>query len=75
MEHQNINMDVAVRQYLKNKERVIEYNKANPEKCRERQQRNYHKTKEQNPEKHLAMLARKKLKYQEKKLAKNAEIK
>ena len=45
MEHQNINMDVAVRQYLQNKERVIEYNKGNPEKCRERQQRNYHKTK------------------------------
>ena len=66
MEYQNINLDVAIRQYQKNKQRVIEYNKANPEKCRERQQRNYHKTKEQNPEKHLAMLARKKIKYQEK---------
>jgi len=45
----------------------------NPEKCRERQHRNYHKTKEENPEKHLAMLARKKIKYQEKKLAKITE--
>ena len=75
MENQKINMEVAISQYLKNKQRVIEYNRLNPEKCRERQHRNYHKTKVENPEKHLAMLARKKIKYQEKKLAKITETK
>ncbi len=69
MENQQVNVELAIRQYLKNKQRVIDYNKAHPDKCRERQLRNYHKTKEQNPEKHAAMLAQKKIKYQEKKLS------
>jgi hypothetical protein len=69
METPNINMDKAISQYLKNKERSLQYNKEHPEKCRERQLRNYHKTKTENPEKHQAMLDRKKAKYLQKKLA------
>ena len=39
------NIEVALRQYMKNKERVLKYNKEHPEKCRVRQKRNYDKMK------------------------------
>ena len=70
METPNINMDKAISQYLKNKERSLKYNKEHPEKCRIRQKRNYDKTKIESPEKYQAMLLKKKQNYLEKKLAK-----
>ena len=55
----NINIDAAIRQYRKNKERALQYNKDHPEKCRIRQKRNYDKTKIESPEKYQAMLLKK----------------
>ena len=70
---ENINIEAAVRQYLKNKERVIKYNKEHPEKCRVRQKKNYDKMKLEEPEKFKAMLERKRLNYQAKKLIQKSE--
>jgi hypothetical protein len=62
------NIEIALRQYIKNKERVIKYNKEHPEKCRVRQKKNYDKIKLEEPEKYKAMLERKRLNYQAKNL-------
>ena len=60
----------AYNQYRKNIERVIKYNKANPEKCRERQARSYNKIKETDPDRYQKMLDRKKVYYANKKASK-----
>jgi len=73
MENFNINIEVAVRQYIKNKERVIKYNKEHPEKCRVRQKKNYDKMKLEEPEKYKAMLEKKRLNYQAKKIIQKSE--
>ena len=64
---ENINIEVAVRQYIKIKERVIKYNKEHPEKCRVRQKKNYDKMKLEEPEKYKAMLEKKTFKLSSKK--------
>jgi len=50
------------------KERTIKYNKEHPEKCRVRQKKNYDKMKLEEPEKYKAMLERKRLNSQAKKI-------
>ena len=70
---ENINIEVAVRQYIKNKERVIKYNKEHPEKCRVRQKKNYDKMKLEEPEKYKAMLEKKRLNYHAKKIIQKSE--
>ena len=70
---ENINIEVAVRQYLKNKERVIKYNKEHPEKCRIRQKKYYDKMKSEEPDKYKAMLEKKRLNYQAKKIIQKSE--
>jgi len=61
----------AYKQYRKNIDRVIQYNKENPDKCRNRQNKNYKKTKESDPVKYKEMLERKRLYYINKKALKN----
>ena len=70
---ENINIEAAVRQYIKNKERVIKYNKEHPEKSRIRQKKNYDKMKLEEPDKHKAMLEKKRLNYQAKKIIQKSE--
>lgn len=60
-------LKLAYMQYCKNLNRVKQYNKENPDKCKIRQNRYYHKLKEENPDKHIEMLKRKKEYYQNKK--------
>jgi hypothetical protein len=65
----------AYNQYRKNIDRVIQYNKEHPDKCRVRQKRNYQNTKNTNPEKYKEMLEKKRLNYINKKEAqKKAEL-
>ena len=59
----------AYNQYRKNIDRVIQYNKEHPDKCRVRQKRNYQNTKNTNPEKYKEMLEKKRLNYINKKEA------
>ena len=67
----NINIDAAIRQYRKNKERALQYNKDHPEKCRIRLKWNYDKTKIESPEKYQAMLLKNKQKLSRKKVSQN----
>ena len=65
----------AYNQYRKNIDRVIQYNKEHPDKCRVRQKKNYQNTKNTDPEKYKEMLEKKRLYYLNKKEAqKKAEL-
>ena len=57
----------AYTQYRKNIDRVIQYNKEHPDKCRVRQKKNYQNTKNTDPEKYKEMLEKKRLYYLNKK--------
>ena len=64
-----VDIELAIKQYLKHKTRSLQYGKNHPEKCRERSKRFYDNVKKNEPEKYKAMLARKREKYNAKKLA------
>ena len=64
-----VDIELAIKQYLKHKTRSLQYGKNHPEKCRERSKRFYDNVKKNEPEKYKAMLARKREKYKAKKLA------
>ena len=64
--NQNINVNVAVNQYIKQKKRVIEYNKQHPEKLKV-WQKTYYTNIKANPVKYKAMLDKKREQYKMKK--------
>ena len=65
----NRKIELAIRAYYKNIERVKKYNKDHPDLCKLQSKKTYDKTKNEHPEKYKAMLARKAEIYQIKKLS------
>jgi len=64
----NINIEIAVKQYKKHLEAVKKYQKEHPEKMSEKAKKYYKNIKESNPEAYKRMLDIKRSKYKLKKL-------
>ena len=70
MENSQVNVNIAVAQYLKNKSRVQKYNKDHPDKLKVWQKTYYDNMKLNHPEKYQEMLNKKREKYLLKKQSK-----
>ena len=70
MENSLVNVDIAVAQYIKSKNRVLKYNKEHPEKLKVWQKTYYDNLKLNHPEKYQQMLDKKREKYLLKKQSK-----
>ena len=63
----NINVDSAIKAYIRQREATKRWNIKNPEKQKSYSKANYNKMKDSDPEKYRSMLARKKANYENKK--------
>ena len=57
---ENINVDSAIKTYIRQREAIKRWNEKNPDKQKGYSKTNYEKMKNSDPEKYKAMLARKK---------------
>jgi hypothetical protein len=64
---ENINVDSAIKTYIRQREAIKRWNEKNPDKQKGYSKTNYEKMKNSDPEKYKAMLARKKANYEKKK--------
>ena len=64
---ENINVDSAIKTYIRQREAIKRWNEKNPDKQKGYSKTNYEKMKNSDPEKYKAMLARKKTSCEKKK--------
>ena len=64
---ENINVDSAIKTYIRQREAIKRWNEKNPDKQKGYSKTNYDKMKNSDPEKYKAMLARKKANHEKKK--------
>ena len=68
---ENINIDSAIRSYIRQRDAIKRWNEKNPDKQKAYSKTNYDKIKNSDPEKYQKMLQRKKENYMKKKLVKS----
>ena len=68
----DINIESAIKSYMRQRQAIRNWNKKNPDKQKAYSKTNYDKMKNNNPEKYKAMLQRKKENYIKRKLENDA---
>jgi hypothetical protein len=68
---ENININSAIKSYIRQRKAIQRWNEKNPDKQKAYSKANYDKMKNSDPDKYQKMLQRKKENYMKKKLAKS----